>query len=204
MSEGTLHLFRARCRARDRRLRPRLFLLPPAHTCTGEAAAWCCVPASSRCRTWNSWVPSDRHLRRGCLITGAVRRGRLSDQLEGRALHGRCAGAKDLASRDVVSRAMTIESAKAAVWRAPTTCLNLITLGRSHSRTPPGIAESSRIFAGVDVCQAADPGAAACTTTWGHPSLSGGRAGSATIPMPSCLVDAIVWRVFPCMARITG
>ena len=56
-------------------------------------------------------VPSDRHLRRRLPDhRRRARRGRLPHQLRGRALHGALrAIAKDLASRDVVSRCMTLE-----------------------------------------------------------------------------------------------
>jgi len=117
-------------------------------TCTRRTPApvtampWCCAPAC-RCRTWSSCISPHRHLRRGCLITEGARVRAVSHQLKGRALHGRYApNAKDLASRDVVSRAMTVEIREGAgvgpehdyIVSAPGA-----PGGRCHSRTPAGI-----------------------------------------------------------------
>ncbi|MCT7027885.1 FAD-binding protein, partial [Salmonella enterica subsp. enterica serovar Minnesota] len=62
--------------------------------------------------------------------------------------------AKDLASRDVVSRAMTMEirEGRGVGEHKDHIHINLMHLGADviHERLP-GIAESARIFAGVDV-----------------------------------------------------
>ena len=75
------------------------------------AAAWCCAPAC-RCRTWSSCssIPTGIY-GAGCLITeGARGEGGYLTNSEGERFMERYApNAKDLASRDVVSRAMTIE-----------------------------------------------------------------------------------------------
>ena len=79
--------------------------------------------------------------------------------------------AKDLASRDVVSRAMTIEirEGRGVGAEHDHIHLHLEHLGPEviHERLP-GIAETARIFAGVDVTKRADPGAA-------HRALQHGR-----------------------------
>ena len=78
--------------------------------------------------------------------------------------------AKDLASRDVVSRSMTIEirEGRGCGPNKDHIHLHLEHLDPKviHERLP-GIAETARIFAGVDVTRAADPGPAdRATTTW--------------------------------------
>ena len=71
--------------------------------------------------------------------------------------------AKDLASRDVVSRSMTMEirEGRGVGKNKDHIFLHLDHLDPKvlHERLP-GISESARIFAGVDVTQRADPGAA--------------------------------------------
>ena len=90
--------------------------------------------------------------------------------------------AKDLASRDVVSRAMTIEirEGRGVGEHKDHIHLHLEHLGPEviHERLP-GIAETARIFAGVDVTKAADPGAA-------DRALQHGRHPAATITAKSC------------------
>ena len=68
--------------------------------------------------------------------------------------------AKDLASRDVVSRSMTIEIREGRGCGPNKDYIQLhvehLDPKVIHERLP-GIAETARIFAGVDVTQAADP-----------------------------------------------
>ena len=103
---------RASGHSRDRRLRPRVFLLHlRAYLHRATAAAWCCAPAC-RCRTWSSCssIPTGIY-GAGCLITEGSRGegGYLTNSKGERFMERYAPNAKDLASRDVVSRSMTIE-----------------------------------------------------------------------------------------------
>ena len=158
LDDGTIHRFsRADDDPGDRRLWPRLCLLHRrAHPAPATATPWCCAPAC-RCRTWNSCSSiRPASTAPACLITeGARGEGAYLVNAEGERFMERYApSAKDLASRDVVSRAMTIEIREG---RGVGPKKDHIFLHLDHldpkilAERLPGITESARIFAGVDL-----------------------------------------------------
>jgi succinate dehydrogenase / fumarate reductase flavoprotein subunit len=133
-----------------------IFLAPRRILARGMAMQWFCGQGCL-CKTWNlsSSTPQEFY-GAGCLITEGVRgEGGYLTNSEGERFMLRYApSAKDLASRDVVSRSMTIEirEGRGVGPHKDHIHLHLEHLDPDiiHSRLP-GIAETAKIFSGVDV-----------------------------------------------------
>ena len=93
----------------------------------------------------------------GCLITEGVRGegGYLTNSEGERFMERYAPSAKDLASRDVVSRSMTMEIREGrgvgAGQRPYPSCTSSTWTRTCIAQRLPGISETARIFAGVDV-----------------------------------------------------
>src|SRR5271165_3977772 len=157
ITEGTLHRFRAHTTILATGGYGRTyFSCTSAHTCTGDGGGMALragLPLQDM--EFVQFHPTGIY-GAGCLITEGVRGegGFLTNASGERFMERYAPNAKDLASRDVVSRAMTVEIREGrGVGPAKDHIhLHLEHLGPEVIRERlPGIAESARIFAGVDV-----------------------------------------------------
>ncbi len=157
LDDGTIHRFRARMVVLATGGYGRAyFSCTSAHTCTGDGGGMVLragLPLQDM--EFVQFHPTGVY-GAGCLITEGVRgEGGYVTNSEGERFMERYAPhAKDLASRDVVSRAMTIEirEGRGVGPEKDHIFLHLDHLDPAiiHERLP-GIAETARIFAGVDV-----------------------------------------------------
>ncbi len=157
LATGTLHEFRAHAVILATGGYGRsYFSCTSAHTCTGDGNGMVLragLPLQDM--EFVQFHPTGVY-GAGCLITEGVRGegGYLSNSEGDRFMERYAPNAKDLASRDVVSRSMTIEirEGRGVGKKNDHIYLNLQHLGADviHERLP-GIAETARIFAGVDV-----------------------------------------------------
>ena len=157
LEDGTIHRFRAHMTVLATGGYGRTyFSCTSAHTCTGDGNAMALAAGLPlQDMEFVQFHPTGVY-GSGCLITEGVRGegGYLSNAEGERFMERYAPNAKDLASRDVVSRAMTLEmrEGRGVGPDKDHMYLHLEHLGPDviHERLP-GISETAKVFAGVDV-----------------------------------------------------
>jgi succinate dehydrogenase / fumarate reductase, flavoprotein subunit len=163
LSDGTLHVFRAHQTVLATGGYGRAyFSATSAHTCTGDGNGMVLragLPLQDM--EFTQFHPTGIY-GSGCLMTEGCRGegGYLTNSKGERFMERYAPNAKDLASRDVVSRSMTVEirDGRGVGEHKDHIHLHLEHLGpKVINERLPGIAETARIFAGVDVTKEPAP-----------------------------------------------
>jgi succinate dehydrogenase flavoprotein subunit len=157
LEDGTLHRFRAHCVVLATGGYGRAwFSCTSAHICTGDGNAMVLrAGLALQDMEFVQFHPTGIY-GAGCLITEGARGegGYLTNALGERFMERYAPSARDLASRDVVSRAMTLEILEGRGVGAEKDHIHLhlehLDPETVH-RQLPGISETARIFSGVDV-----------------------------------------------------